>query len=75
MQQAQQESRNAFVKEYQPVVRDFVSDYVKANGFSLVLDSQVVLWNESEPDISESILNSFDEWYQKQNNTSELSGS
>ncbi len=64
MQQRQQESRNAFVKQFQPFVRTLVESYVEENKITIVIDAQAVLWNQGEPDITESILAAFDKEYQ-----------
>jgi outer membrane protein len=64
MQQRQQESRNAFIKQFQPFIRSLVKSYVEENGITLVVDTQAVLWNEGEPDITQEILASFDREYQ-----------
>ncbi len=66
MQQVQQESRNAFVQQYQPVIRELVSALVKSEGYTMVIDSKAVLWNENEPDLTDQILEQFDAQYTKQ---------
>jgi Skp family chaperone for outer membrane proteins len=63
MQKRQQESRNAFVKQFQPFIRSLVESYIEKQGITLVLDSQTVLWNQGEPDITEDILAAFDREY------------
>jgi Skp family chaperone for outer membrane proteins len=65
MQQAQQNSRNAFIQQYQPIIRDLVSTYVEEKTITLVVDAQAVLWNSGEPDITEDLLQAFDAWYQE----------
>lgn len=71
IQQIQQQKQQEFIEQYRPAVREIVSGYVADNGVSLVLDSQAVLWNEDMPDITETILASFDVWYEEQNAESE----
>ena len=63
LQKRQQESRNAFVKQFQPFIRSLVENYVSEHSITLVLDSQTVLWNQGEPDITEDILAAFDREY------------
>jgi Skp family chaperone for outer membrane proteins len=65
MQQAQQNSRNAFIQQYQPIIRDLVSKYIEEKTITLVIDAQAVLWNSGEPDITEDLLQEFDAWYQE----------
>ena len=64
MQQAQQSSREDFIRKYQPVIREFVAAHVETEGYTLVIDSQAVLWNSSEPDLTELILAQFDAQYE-----------
>lgn len=66
LQQEQQQSRNAFVEQFQPVIRELVAEYVAANGITLVLDAQMVLWNDGEEDITRLILDQFDSRYVEQ---------
>lgn len=66
MQQAQEQSRAQFIQNFQPAVRELVAVYVAENGFSLILDAQVVLWNEGEPDLTEPMLEAFNNWYAEQ---------
>ena len=66
MQQAQQDSRNGFIQQYQPVIRELVAAYVEKEGFTIVIDSQAVLWNTNEPDLTEVILAQFDSQYEAQ---------
>ncbi len=66
MQQAQQTSRNEFIQKYQPVIRELVAAHVESEGFTIVVDSQAILWNSSEPDITEVILTEFDAQYEAQ---------
>jgi Skp family chaperone for outer membrane proteins len=66
MQQAQQNSRNAFIQENQPIIRTIVSEYVAENKITLVIDAQAVLWNDGEMNITEDVLNAFDAWYESQ---------
>jgi len=66
MQQAQQKSRNEFINQYRPAIADLVSKHVEAQGYTLVIDSQAVLWNVDTPDISEEILSLFDAQYGEQ---------
>lgn len=63
MQQAQQNSRDAFIKQFQPAIRALVEQVVAEKGYTLVVDAQAVLWNAGEPDITEDVLNAFDNWY------------
>lgn len=63
MQQAQQKSRNEFVAQYQPLVRDIVQVYVKEKDYDLILDAQAVLVNIEVPDITQIILEKFDAKY------------
>lgn len=66
IQQVQQQKQQEFIEQYRPAIREVVSAYVKENGVSLVIDSQAVLWNEDAPDITETVMSAFDEWYASQ---------
>ncbi|EAR10231.1 OmpH family outer membrane protein [Reinekea blandensis] len=66
IQQVQQQKQQEFIEQYRPAIREVVSAYVEANGVSLVIDSQAVLWNEDVPDITETVMAAFDEWYESQ---------
>lgn len=63
MQQAQQQSRAGFIKQYQPLIRELMSAYVIEQGFSLVVDSQAVLWVNGTPDITDAMLTQFNNAY------------
>lgn len=71
LQQEQQKSRNAFVQQFQPVIRTLVSDYVQTENITLVLDAQMVLWNGGEEDITNVILEKFDALYGAENSEPE----
>ena len=66
MQQAQQNSRDEFIRNYQPVIRELVAAHVAAEGYILVIDFQAVLWNTNEPDLTEIILSQFDAQYESE---------
>lgn len=61
IQQAQQNSRNEFIKYYQPAIRSIVEEYVTAEQIDLVLEAQTVLWNSTVPDITQPVLDIFDQ--------------
>ncbi len=75
MQQAQQQSRTQFVQTFQPVVREIVQSIVVELGFTLVIDSQAVLWNEGTEDLTEQVLNQFDLQYSKSQSSQEVTTS
>lgn len=61
IQSAQQQSRNEYIKFYQPVIKQFVDQQAQADGYDLVVDSQAVLYVADVPDITESVLAKFNE--------------
>jgi outer membrane protein len=63
MQQAQQQSRASFIQQYQPLIRELMNAYVIEQGFSLVVDSQAVLWVNGTPDITDAMLTQFNSAY------------
>jgi outer membrane protein len=67
LQQFQQQSRNAFVQQYEQTIQGIIAEYIEENGYTLVLNAQVVIANAGEADITEDILNLFDAYYNEQN--------
>ena len=59
MQQSQrdfQRERSRVVSELVDEIQGVVTEYAKANGFSLILDQQALLYSQGVPDITEEIL-------------------
>lgn len=67
IQQEQRASQNAFAQEYQPLIREIVSNYVEENDIGVILEAQAIVWNTSLPDITEDITALFDEQYNSSN--------
>ncbi|TCS40716.1 OmpH family outer membrane protein [Reinekea marinisedimentorum] len=61
IQQAQQKSRSEFIRYYQPAISSIVEDYVAGEQIDVVLDSQAVLWNATLTDITQPVLEAFDQ--------------
>lgn len=67
IQQEQRASQNAFAQQYQPLIREIVSNYVEENDIGVILEAQAIVWNTSLTDITEDITALFDEQYNSSN--------
>lgn len=65
IQQAQQQSRVQFNEQFKPLIRELVTAFVAKTDYNLIVEAQAVLWNVDTPDITEEILNQFDNEYAK----------
>lgn len=73
LQQAQQQSRDEFVRQYQPFLRQLVEAYILEQGYNLVVDSQAIVWNTGATDITQDLLTLFNDAYVEQRDNAELS--